>query len=118
LDRPSLVIIAGKHVRILELTIPGNHPAGLEAAKCRKESKYQPLICDLQSVPCVLMVSYHTLGHYQSSAVKSLRSTCPSLSRSECTTILDRAAVSCSHHTFRARLSSEWDDHKALFSSL
>jgi hypothetical protein len=113
LDRPSLVIIAGKHVRILELTIPGNHPAGLEAAKCRKESKYQPLICDLQSVPCFEKVSYHTLeigslGHYRSSSVKSLRSTCPSLSKSECTTILDRAAriaVSCCHPNPSARPS-------------
>ena len=75
-DRPDVVVVSDKVIRILELTIPNNNTNHLLQAKHRKEAKYYSLCIDLQSHPDVSSVSYSTLevgslGHYLPSAIQN-----------------------------------------------
>ena len=118
-DRPDLVIVSGSDLTILELTIPANNMENIKNARDRKMTKHQQLMADLDSHPDTTSVEYTTLeigslGHHSSTAVHDLRTTCPSLSKQEAHKILTlsaKVAVGCSYHIFRARHSTEWDNH-------
>ena len=81
-DRPDVVVVSDRVIRILELTIPTNNTNHLLQAKHRKEAKYYSLPIDLQSHPDVSSVSYSTLevgslGHYLPSAIQTLQLVLP-----------------------------------------
>ena len=98
--------------------------ADMVEASVRKQQKYQPLITDLLSHPDVHQVVYHTLeigclGHFSSSAVRSLTEINDSISKTNPQEILSKAAskaVGCSSYIFGARLTKDWDSNKPLYS--
>ena len=76
-SRPYLVLITGRVITFLELTVPFNSPEALAAARSRKslKSHYLQLATDLEDSRW--SVSYFTLeigslGHFQPNATRTL----------------------------------------------
>jgi hypothetical protein len=55
-SRPDLVLVCGNEISILELTICNNSPSGFQDAHYRKESKYAPLVLDLEDKVSIAMI--------------------------------------------------------------
>ena len=111
-DRPDVVVVSDRVIRIFELTIPTNNTIHLLQAKHRKEAKYYSLCIDLQSHPVVSSVPYSTLevgslGHYLPSAIKTLQLFCLPLTKLQATYILLKAAKTAIL-TIYSELDSAW----------
>ena len=114
--RPDIVIIQGKDVQLLELTVPIHTKDGLQAARERKQTKpnYIALINDLEAMGFSAnldTLEVGSLGHFDKEAIATLHAILPNLTRSRISRLLlelSKIAVGCSSLIFHAR-SATWN---------
>ena len=114
--RPDIVIIQGKDVQLLELTVPINTKDGVQAARERKQTKpnYIALINDLETMGFSAnldTLEVGSLGHFHKEAIATLHAILPNLTRNGISRLLlelSKITVGCSH-IFHARRSATWN---------
>uniref|UniRef100_A0A1X7UFF2 Reverse transcriptase zinc-binding domain-containing protein n=1 Tax=Amphimedon queenslandica TaxID=400682 RepID=A0A1X7UFF2_AMPQE len=115
--RPDIVIIDGRYICLLELTIPSNNMASLTNARERKQRKenYISLVSDLSSrgyATDLETVEIGALGHFLQCSINSIQQVLPHLSkrflRNSFISQLSFPAISCSYAIFNSRHNSEW----------
>jgi len=117
--RPDIVIhnVINNTVALLELTCPLDSAQHLEAARDRKQSKweYLQILSELGRLGIFSLydtIELSVLGHYLPSTLSSLHKTVhQSVSKLSCRKVLDKAAgfsISASQRIFLARERLEW----------
>ena len=91
--RPDIVIIQGKDVQLLELTIPINTKDGLQAAHERKQTKpnYIAHVNDLEAMGFSAnldTLEVGSLSHFEREAIATLHAILPNLTRSKISRLL------------------------------
>jgi len=87
-SRPDIVIIQGKDVQLLELTIPINTKDGLQAAHERKQTKpnYFALINDLEAMGFSAnldTLKVGSFGHFEKKAIATLHAILPNFNEKQ-----------------------------------
>ena len=111
--RPDIVIIQGKDVQLLELTVPIHTKDGLQAARERKQTKpnYIALINDLEAMgfsTSLDTLEVASLGHFEKEAIATFHAILLNLTRRRISHLLlelSMITVGCSSHIFHARRS-------------
>ena len=114
LSRPDLVLVSDDSIILLELSVVTNTKHHLLAANNRKESRYGPLLLDLQHTGRSVYfatIEMGCLGHFMSESLINVSKVCNIPKRSVRVLFESAAkiAISCSYRIFNARSSELWD---------
>ena len=121
-DQPDLVLISIGEISISELTVCQNSSSGFFEAHWRKQTKYVPLILDLEEKELIVMfvmLENGTLGHFTKNTLRSISLILPSLLKSKIKSILfllAKVAINCSKFIFQVRTTSVWKSSIDLFN--
>ena len=115
--RPDIVVLKGKVITLLELTIPINTKASLQNAMAHKQAKdnYISLLGDLEARGFTSMletVEIGSLGHFSLDSINSHHSISSLLNRCSVQNLMlslvSRIAISCSQIIFNCWNQLEW----------
>lgn len=120
--RPDIVLVRGKVVVLMELTIPYNSPESMRNAQRRKKGKenYQLALSEMDRKgykASLITLEVGALGHSLPQTHSDLRHVFSTLNKNKIRHLFDEAgkiAITCSHTIFRARLNLTWNENRPL----